>query len=148
MRYRRIIPYVAVAIVGIAAVIGIVVANQKTCSAKSCEPQTSVASQKPKSEIEKIKDDLNNGALLVDVRTPEEYAESHAESAISLPYDQIVSGTYPTQDKNAKIYVYCRSGKRAGTALNALKQAGYADAASLTSLENWQKLGGAISIRG
>lgn len=145
MKYKRILPYVAVGIVGIAAVIGIVIANQKPCSAQSCKPQTSVASQKSKSEIEKIKDELGNGALLVDVRTPEEYAEGHAEGAINLPYDQIVKGTYPTGDKNAKIYVYCRSGKRAGIALDALKQAGYANATSLTSLEKWQKLGGAAT---
>lgn len=144
MKYKRVLPYVAVGIVGIAAVVGIVIANQKPCNAQSCKPQTSAASQKPKSEIEKIKDELGNGALLVDVRTPEEYAESHAEGAINLPYDQIVEGAYPTDNKNAKIYVYCRSGKRAGTALDALKQAGYANAASLISLENWQKLGGEI----
>ncbi len=145
MSNKRVIPYIAVGVVGIAAVVGIVVANQEPCNAQSCKTQTAAVSQKSKSDIEKIKGELNNGALLVDVRTPEEYAGGHAEGAINLPYDQIVGGTYPARNKDAKIYVYCRSGKRAATALDALRQAGYVNAASLISLENWQKLGGTVT---
>lgn len=136
--------YIAAGIVGVVAVIGIVLANQKSCDAQSCQAQASVASQEAKPEINKIKDELSSGALLVDVRTPEEYAESHAQRAMNLPYEQIENGTYPTSDKDAKIYVYCRSGKRAESALSALKNAGYENATSLVSLDNWQKLGGAV----
>lgn len=142
MKYK--IPLITAGIVGVVAVTGIVMANQQSCDAKSCQSQTAQASQKPKSTIEKVNADLNDGALLVDVRTPEEYAEGHARKAINLPYDQIATGTYPTQDKDVKIYVYCRSGKRASVALDALKDAGYTKATSLTSLENWQKLGGSV----
>lgn len=142
MKYK--IPLITAGIVGVVAVTGIVMANQQSCDAKSCQPQASQTSQKQKSKIDKINDELNDGALLVDVRTPEEFAEGHARKAINLPYDQIVTGIYPTEDKDTKIYVYCRSGKRAGIALDALKDAGYTKTASVTSLDNWQKLGGSV----
>jgi phage shock protein E len=65
----------------------------------------------------------SNGFVIVDVRTKEEYDESHIKGAINIPYDQIDSNT--NLDKNKTIKVYCKSGKRSNIAYNTLKSLGY-----------------------
>ena len=69
---------------------------------------------------------VNNTTLILDVRSPEEYAGGHIPGAINIPYDQLSSrlgeiGSY----KNKDIVLYCKSGKRAGIAANTLKAAGF-----------------------
>lgn len=62
-------------------------------------------------------------AILVDVRTKEEYEESHIKDAINIPYDEIDEKV--KLDKTKKIYVYCKSGKRSQIAYEKLKALGY-----------------------
>ena len=51
---------------------------------------------------------------LIDVRTPAEYAEAHADGAINIPVEDVAAKiSEVTADKDADIYVYCRSGRRA-----------------------------------
>ncbi|MGI2855086.1 rhodanese-like domain-containing protein [Shewanella algae] len=66
------------------------------------------------------------GAMLVDVRTPEEYAEGHLPEAINIPFEQIVE-VFAKQGiaKNTPVVVYCRSGRRSGIAKESLDNAGY-----------------------
>jgi phage shock protein E len=62
----------------------------------------------------------------IDVRTAAEYNAGHLQGAVNIPHGEIASEiTGLTQDKNAEIYVYCRSGGRAGKALNSLEKLGY-----------------------
>lgn len=64
--------------------------------------------------------------LWIDVRTPEEFKEGHLSGALNIPVDQIdrqIGRINP--DKNSPIHLYCRSGRRADTALQKLKQMGY-----------------------
>lgn len=64
--------------------------------------------------------------IWIDVRTPEEYKEGHLKDAINIPVDQIVSRIKSVSpDKSAPINLYCRTGRRAEVALQALKQEGY-----------------------
>lgn len=66
------------------------------------------------------------GALLVDVRTPEEFAAGHLEGALNIPHDQTEArlAEYGT-DKSASIVVYCRSGRRSGIAEDILTKNGF-----------------------
>ncbi len=66
------------------------------------------------------------GAMLVDVRTPEEYAEGHLPEAINIPFEQIVE-VFAKQGiaKDTPVVVYCRSGRRSGIAKESLGNAGY-----------------------
>lgn len=83
------------------------------------------------------------GRYVIDVRTEAEWQAGHIEGAILIPYDQIKAriGTV-TQDKSAPIALYCRSGRRSGIALQALKELGYVNVENLGSLqEARQKLG-------
>ena len=75
--------------------------------------------------------DSNEPALIIDVRTSQEYSSGHIEGAINIPYTEIAKKIENyTNDKNQKILLYCLSGSRSGIALNTLKKLGY------TNLEN------------
>ncbi len=78
--------------------------------------------------------------LIVDVRTEAEWNEGHLEGAVLIPHDRIEEGIATVApDKSTKIYLYCRSGRRTGIALEVLKKAGYRDLISLDTLENAAK---------
>ncbi len=79
----------------------------------------------------------NAAPLVIDVRTEAEWKEGHLEGAILIPHDKIEEGIGAVApDKNTKIYLYCRSGRRTGIAEEALKKAGYLDLINLGTLEN------------
>jgi len=69
---------------------------------------------------------INNGAFLVDVRTPGEFADGHVKGSVNIPLDTV--GAQITKFKNKKnIIVFCRSGARSGQAKNILQQHGITD---------------------
>ena len=61
--------------------------------------------------------------VIVDVRTKEEYDESHLIEAINIPYDQIDENV--GLDKEKTVLVYCRSGNRSSIAYDILEKMGY-----------------------
>lgn len=98
-----------------------------------------------KSEIKQVtcneKDEIiekENHALLIDVRTKEEYEESHLKDAINIQYDEIVQklSTYGTIDFDTPIIVYCKSGTRSNMAAQTLKEEGYKNIYDLGSIDN------------
>ena len=77
--------------------------------------------------------------VLIDVRSAEEYASGHLQGAVNIPHDRIVEEIGAVApDKSARIILYCRSGRRADTALNALKAAGYENVSNYGGLEDAQ----------
>lgn len=81
---------------------------------------------------EAYKQAKENGAVLLDVRSKEEFKGGHLPKAINVPVETL-NGTKIKQvaDLNNKIYVYCLSGARARNAVTALKHAGYTDVTSI-----------------
>ena len=79
------------------------------------------------------------GAVLLDVRTPEEYAEGHIEGSQNIPLQNIESAETVIKDKDTPIYVHCRSGGRSAQATSILKKMGYT---------NVEDIGGILSYRG
>lgn len=84
-------------------------------------------------------------AAVIDVRTPEEWAAGHLDGAVRIGIaDADFAQQLGTLDKSADYYIYCRSGNRAGQAIDYMKSAGFtgklvnggslANAASQTSL--------------
>ncbi len=64
--------------------------------------------------------------VLLDVRTPAEYAEGHLPGAINIPHTELASRVAELSDaRDRDIVVYCRSGTRAEQALGVLKDAGF-----------------------
>ena len=85
------------------------------------------------------KPDLN-GAVLLDVRSPEEFAAGHLRGAVNIPHDRIageIAALVP--DKTAPVILYCRSGRRADTALQTLRAMGYERLQNLGGLEDAQE---------
>ena len=77
--------------------------------------------------------------VLIDVRSAEEFASGHLQGAVNIPHDRIVEEIGAVApDKSARIILYCRSGRRAETALNALKSAGYENVSNYGGLEDAQ----------
>lgn len=75
--------------------------------------------------------------LWIDVRSAQEYSDGHVEQAANIPHDEIATGiTALTTDKDATIYVYCRSGRRSGIARDTLEEMGYTQVVNIGGLED------------
>jgi len=83
----------------------------------------------------------NTGIQLVDVRTPEEYAEGHIKNAININlFDDNFEEQMSKLDKSKDIYVYCLKGGRSGKASNQLEKIGFSKVYDLEGgFQNWQK---------
>ena len=68
----------------------------------------------------------DNKTVIIDNRTEAEYKVGHIEGAKLVPYDVIADKIKEVvPDKNTKIILYCRSGRRSGIALQTLNSLGY-----------------------
>ena len=65
------------------------------------------------------------GAVLLDVRTPQEYREGHIPGSQNVPLQQLDKVEEITENKDTVLYVYCRSGARSRQAVSLLKHMGY-----------------------
>jgi len=77
------------------------------------------------------------GALLLDVRTPEEYAEGHLPGARNLPLQSLEGIAAVAPAKDTPLYVYCRSGARSGQATGLLQRMGYTKVTNIGSIMNY-----------
>ena len=75
--------------------------------------------------------------LIIDVRTEAEWSDGHLEGAILIPYESIGEKIGAVaKDKSSRIYVYCRSGRRAQIAKETLAKLHYKDVVNLGSLKD------------
>jgi len=89
-------------------------------------------------EEAKARLDSEQGIILVDVRTPEEYREGHIPGAILLPVDEILANAESViPDKEATYFIYCRSGNRSATAAAQLVEMGYLNIYDLGGINDW-----------
>ena len=92
-------------------------------------------------DYETAKDFVDNSqALLIDVRTYEEYEKGHIEEAINVPLDTISEATIKavTIDQLDNIIVYCESGERSKEAAIKILELGYTNVYDLGSMDNWE----------
>lgn len=82
--------------------------------------------------------DSEKGIKLLDVRTQDEYTEKHIPDSLLIPVD-VIEKEAPAKltDKNAIIFVYCRSGSRSATASEALVKMGYTNVYNLGGINDW-----------
>ena len=81
---------------------------------------------------------LNAVYIVLDVRTPAEYAERHIPGAINVP-NETIGNTAPEQlpDRKQLILVYCRSGKRSKQAADKLAALGYTNIVEFGGINSW-----------
>ena len=93
-----------------------------------------------KMDLVQFQSDLAKGGLLIDVRSPEEYAEGHVKDALLTPHTQFFTADIPAK-KDASIYLYCKMGSRAEFAAGVLKERGYTKVTTLGGLGDMEALG-------
>jgi rhodanese-related sulfurtransferase len=76
------------------------------------------------------------GAVLIDVRTPEEFAANHVAGAKNVPVQELPARLADIGPKDTPVVVYCKSGKRSSKAAEILRAEGYT-VYNLGSFENW-----------
>ena len=86
---------------------------------------------------------LDDGALLIDVRTLAEFNSGHLPTAIHYPLDQIeMRLPQRVADKNQSMLLHCQSGMRSGIAVKKLKSLGYGNAFNLGSYSRAARIAG------
>ncbi len=81
---------------------------------------------------------LADGAVLLDVRSAEEFASGHLDGALNLDYSKVATDAeILLKDKNQKIIVYCSAAKRSAQAVDALIKLGYTAVYNLGSMSNF-----------
>jgi phage shock protein E len=115
---------------------------------ESGNPAPEVAPSSPKSLPDRdpalARKLVHEGALLLDVRTQQEWDERHLDGASHIPVqeldtrleevDELTAG-----DHSKPIVVYCKSGGRAGKAKDKLVAAGYTQVTNLGGIDDWKK---------
>ena len=83
------------------------------------------------------------GALLLDVREPEEYSAIHAPNAKLIPLGQLNARLQEIAAyKDKPIVVMCRSGRRSAQAVSLLQEAGYSQVSNVKGgIQEWEKNG-------
>ncbi len=90
---------------------------------------------KPKDAAEMVS---SSRAILVDVRSPQEFRQAHIPGALMLPLDRLPSAAEKTlPDKDAVIILYCLSGARSRAAGKLLAQMGYLNVRNLGAMHLW-----------
>lgn len=82
--------------------------------------------------------DNEQGYIILDVRTQEEYDEGHIPGAILIPNTEIETRAEAAlPDKDQLILVYCRSGRRSKLAAEALAELGYTNIKEFGGILDW-----------
>lgn len=74
---------------------------------------------------------MTKNAVLIDVRTKEEYDQGHIPDSINLPLSNLDQILKEVPDKNTPLFVYCQSGSRSARAAKSMKKAGYVDVTNI-----------------
>jgi len=98
-------------------------------------------------DVSRIVSEVENGsAVLIDVRTTEELAETgYAEGAIHFDLARLQAGEVPDVASDQTVYIYCKSGGRAGEAKRILETNGFIDVTNIGGLADWVSIGGPVS---
>jgi len=65
-----------------------------------------------------------NGAIILDVRTPEEFKCGHIKNAINIPVQILDAATNSLKQQNRPVITVCQTGVRSSMAVGILKKAG------------------------
>lgn len=88
-------------------------------------------------DASQAKEKMGEGAVVLDVRTSEEYAQGHIEGALNVPLDQIDTIDSLVSDKDQSILVYCRSGNRSAKAAARLVELQYTKVFDFGGIQDW-----------
>ncbi|MCF7480669.1 rhodanese-like domain-containing protein [Vibrio sp. J1-1] len=81
---------------------------------------------------------IEQGAMIVDVRTPQEFAEGHLDDAVNFPLSEL-DKHFKDVKKDQLIVLYCRSGYRSGQAYQHLQSQGFTNLHNAGGLDELQQ---------
>ena len=79
-----------------------------------------------------------NGAVLLDVRIPQEYREGHIPGSKNVPLQQLDKISSVADNKNVPLFVYCYSGGRSRQAASMLQHMGYTNVQNIGGITAYQ----------
>jgi phage shock protein E len=77
------------------------------------------------------------GAIVVDVRSAQEFESGHVPGSINIPHDQLATRGAEVGAKDQPVVVYCRSGRRSALAATELASQGFTAVYDFKSIEAW-----------
>ena len=98
----------------------------------------------PQEAFTLIQNNQNNpDFVIIDVRTPEEFAAEHIENAINIDfYSEAFRGELDTLDKNKTYLIYCQVGGRSGSALDIMAELNFKEVYNLSGgINQWKTEG-------
>ena len=102
-----------------------------------------VVANAPETTARQLQDDLTQGkkVLVIDVRSPKEYAEAHVPGSINIPLGELSKKIAEMKvSKDTTIVTLCEHGGRASRAVEELRKLGY-NATSYCKLDSWKREG-------
>ena len=91
---------------------------------------------------------LATDPIWIDVRSADEYNSGHVSEAVNIPHTEIAEDISSlTGEKDALIYVYCRSGRRSGIAKTTLEGLGYTQVVNVGGFDQAMKKSAGESTR-
>jgi phage shock protein E len=85
---------------------------------------------------------VDAGALLVDVRTPDEFEAGHLDGAKNIPLSEVTTRMEEFGPKDGVVVVYCRSGRRSGQVKRTLGMAGFTAVHNAGGMADWIEANG------
>ena len=80
----------------------------------------------------------NKDAIILDVRTPEEFEKNHIPNALLVPLNDLRNRNFSSlPDKDATIIIYCRTGRRSEEAAKILINEGYKNVYDMGGIVDW-----------
>lgn len=78
------------------------------------------------------------GAVLLDVRTPQEYQEGHIPGSVNIPLQTLSRAANIISAKDTPIFVHCLSGSRSRQAAAQLNRMGYLNVENIGGISAWR----------
>ena len=78
------------------------------------------------------------GAVILDVRTRQEYRQERIPGSINIPLDELSVIPSMVPEKSTPVFVHCLSGARSSTAAKILKNAGYTNVTDIGGISNYR----------
>lgn len=123
----------------VASVVGIGLAALFLMASRPAQNNPSVAALSPQQYVADFAQ-TDQPHLLIDVRTPQEFADGHIPGAVNIPVDALASRLAEVP-QGQPVVVYCRSGNRSATASQILAGAGYTSIYDMGAIFDWQAAG-------
>lgn len=140
---------VVVAVVGVAVVAGCSADAESSPTGADAVTSTSPTSSTPGVRVididraAELHQDLTKGLVVLDVRTPEEFATGHLAGAVMIDFNgPEFEAQIDVLDRDTPYLLYCRSGNRSGQARALMEQLGFVDVADIDGgILAWEQAG-------